>query len=426
MTNQIVSAIKQICEEKGISEDLVLEAIEQALAAAYRKDFGEKGQNVEVKFDPETGKMQMFDVKSVVDVVEREVENEEGEMEMRLYVPLSPEEISETEDGEEITERRFNSKKDLTLDEAKAIKKTAKLGDEIRQKLDVPSEFGRVAAQVAKQVITQRLNEIEKDVIYEEFKNREGQIVVGLVQRIEPTHIVVDFERTSGIIPKQEQIYSFRYRIGQKIKLYVLAVDKANRGPKILLSHIHPAIVKDLFNSEIPEINNGSVEIKSIAREAGSRTKIAVESKQENVDPIGSCVGQRGARIQVIISELGGEKIDIINYNEKPETYISNALAPAKVSKIEINEETKIAKVMVKNDQLSLAIGKSGQNVRLAAHLTGWKLAIVSEHGEEVGLDNIETKEPVDEKLETVESAPNQNEDEIEKIIEAEPVVDEE
>jgi len=392
MSNEIVAALKQICEEKKIPMDLVLQALEQALAAAYRKDFGEKDQNIRVEFNPETGKMRIFDVKTVVKTIERKNEKEETV----LFVPLEKEKQEEKREGEEKkTERRFNAKTDITLKEAKKIKKKAKLGEEIKQELKAPSGFGRVAAQVAKQVIVQRLNEIEKDVLYQEFKNKEGKVLTGFVQRKELGRVLVDFDRLTAILPRENQIPGERYEPGQRIKVYIVSVEKTSKGPKVILSRTHPEIVRELFTSEIPEIQSGSIEIKSIAREAGSRSKVAVQSKEENIDPVGSCIGQRGARIQTIISELGGEKIDVVQYNEDPLKYISQALAPAKIKEGEINKKEKIAKVIVAPDRLSLAIGRGGQNVRLASQLTGWKIEIRTEEEEkeEKGKEESKNKE---------------------------------
>ncbi len=363
MEPTILSAIQQICEEKNLSSEQVLEAIEQALAAAFRKDFGEKNQNIKVKFNPENKGMKVFDVKTVVE-------------------DFSDEDSSEEVENEE--KKRFNPRTEIQISEAnlllpgdkKKTKNKYKIGDIIKTPLKVPSDFGRIAAQTAKQVITQRLREAEREIIFEKYKKKEGEIVNGRVQRQERYTTFIDIGDTTAILPSHEQILEERYSPDQKIKIFIMSVNKGPKGPEIIVSRRHPEILKELFKIEIPEIANNSVEIKAIAREPGSRSKVAVWTKEKNLDPIGSCVGQRGVRIQTIIAECGGEKIDIIKYSEDSNEFISNALSPAKISSIETNEKEKTALVKVKQDQLSLAIGKSGQNVRLAAKLTGWKINI--------------------------------------------------
>ncbi|HEX9664387.1 MAG TPA: transcription termination factor NusA [Patescibacteria group bacterium] len=366
----IYEAIKLICDEKGLSMETVVETIESALAAAYRKDFGEPNQNIKVKFDPETGQSEVFDVKTVVaDMTEEEIEAQRE---------LTAEEL------EEQGIKRYNPKTDLMISEAKNIKKDAELEEEIITKLEVPADYGRMAAQTAKQVITQKLREAERKTIFEEFKEKEGELIVGVVQRQEGRVFLVDLGRAIGVLPPDQQVHSERYKSGQRIKVYVLSVEMGGKGPEITLSRAHEDIVKKLFGLEIPEIASGAIEIMSVAREAGSRTKISVRAVEENIDPIGSCVGQRGTRVQTIISELGGEKIDIIEYDGDSAAYITNALSPAKVIDLDINDQEKLAVVTVAEDQLSLAIGKAGQNVRLAAKLTGWKINIKAEEGEKV------------------------------------------
>ena len=404
--SDITNAIKQICEEKNLSYEAVLETIESALAAAYRKDFGEKNQNVKVEFDPETAKSKVYDVKTVVEDLppsalegategepvsieavtkaEKEKETEEAKED------LSPVALAE---GEEV--RKFNPKTELQIKDAKLIKKTAKVGDVIKTKLSVPAEYGRMAAQTAKQVIIQKLREAERDMIFSEFKNKEHEVVAGVVQRREGRVVLVDLDKAVGVLPAEEQIMNERYRPGDRIKVYIKQVGVTPRGPEIILSRTSDEILKKVFYLEIPEISNGLVEIKAVAREAGNRSKVAVEAKSENVDPIGSCVGQRGARIQTIISELGGEKIDIIEYDEDLAKFIAKALAPAKVLSVELNEAEKKAEVKVAEDQLSLAIGREGQNVRLAARLTSCKLDIVAEKAE---------KPKVEEEVKTAEA----------------------
>ncbi|OGY54687.1 MAG: hypothetical protein A2951_00355 [Candidatus Buchananbacteria bacterium RIFCSPLOWO2_01_FULL_56_15] len=384
----IAEAVKQICDEKGIPFEAVIETIEAALAAAYRKDFGEKNQNVKVEFDIETGLSKIFDVKTVVDDVPEEVlaaelaAAEQRATERRepreRRAPAMPTETppAEGEEGEEV--KRFNPKTDLQIADAKKMKKGVTVGDVIKTPLSIPGEFGRMAAQTAKQVITQKLREIERESLYGEYKQREGEILVGTVQRREGRLLLIDLGRLTALLPPEEQIHSESYTPGGHIKVYILSVDQTTKGPQIIVSRVHPEIVRKLFALEIPEIANGTVQIKAIAREAGSRSKVAVWTDEENIDPIGSCIGQRGARIQTIISELKGEKVDIIKYSEDAAEFISNALLPAKVLDVQLNEATRTATAKVAEDQLSLAIGKAGQNVRLAAKLSGWKIDIIS------------------------------------------------
>ncbi|MDP2709015.1 MAG: transcription termination factor NusA [bacterium] len=392
--SDITNAMKQICEEKNLSYEAVVETIESALAAAYRKDFGEKNQNIKVEFDPESGKSKVFDVKTVVEDMPEEPEVAEGESgdEKKETSPTPPLEGGQEE--EEI--RKFNPKTELQIKDAKLIKKTAKVGDVIKTKLEIPDAYGRMAAQTAKQVIIQKLREAEREMIFNEFKSKEHEVVAGVVQRREGRIVLVDLDKAVGVLPAEEQVMSERYRPGDRIKVYVKQVSITPRGPEILLSRTSDEILKKVFYLEIPEISNGLVEIKAVAREAGSRSKVAVFSASENVDPIGSCVGQRGSRIQTIISELGGEKIDIIEYDEDLAKFIGQALAPAKILSVELNNEEKKAVVKVAEDQLSLAIGREGQNVRLAARLTGHKLDII---GERAKVENVKIEET--EKTET-------------------------
>ena len=377
--SDITNAMKQICEEKNLSYEAVIETIESALAAAYRKDFGEKNQNIKVEFDPESGKSKVYDVKTVVEDMPEEVAAVEGDEE-KIVETVAPEISVEPVEQEEL--RKFNPKTELQIKDAKEIKKTAKVGDVIKTKLEIPADYGRMAAQTAKQVIIQKLREAEREMIFSEFKDKEHEVVAGVVQRREGRIVLVDLDKAVGILPSEEQIMNERYRPGDRIKVYVKQVAITPKGPEILLSRTSDEILKKVFYLEIPEISNGLVEIKAVAREAGSRSKVAVSATSENVDPIGSCVGQRGARIQTIISELGGEKIDIIEYDEDLAKFIGHALAPAKILSVEIDNEEKKAVVKVAEDQLSLAIGREGQNVRLAARLTGCKLDIVGEKAE--------------------------------------------
>lgn len=369
MANEISNAIKHICEEKNLPLDAVIGAIEAALAAAYRKDFGDKNQNIKVVFNADNAQTVVFDVKTVVEDVD--LEEQEKELELLRERREAGEDIDEDEEV-----KRFNPRSEIMLTEARLINSDYKIGDVIETKLEVPAEYGRMAAQTAKQVIIQRLREAERDHVFNEYQDKEGTLVLGTVTRREGRRYLVDLGQATAILPPEEQIPREGYNTGTRLNFYVVKVHMTNKGPEIILSRTHPDIVKELFAMEVPEIAAGSVEIKGIAREAGSRSKVAVYTDDESIDPIGSCVGQKGSRIQTIISELGGEKIDIIQWEEDAKKYIINALSPAKVNKIEVDEETRNATVTVNEDQLSLAIGKSGQNVRLAARLVGWKIDI--------------------------------------------------
>jgi len=406
--SDLTSAIKQICEEKGLSYEAVIETIESALSAAYRKDFGTKNQNIKVEFDPETTSSKVFDVKTVVeDLPEEELaELEKSEEEAAAeLVAGEKQEVRREENVEEVEgeeeEKKFNPKTDLQISDAKVIKKTAKVGDELRIKLEIPSEYGRMAAQTAKQVIIQRLREAEREMVFNDFKDKEHEVVSGTVQRREGKIVLVDLGKSIGVLPQEEQIYGENYAPGERIKVYVKEVSLRPKGPEIILSRTSDEILKKVFYLEIPEVANGLIEIKSVAREAGLRAKVAVYTAEENVDPIGSCVGQRGARIQTIISELGGEKVDIIEYDENPIKFIANALSPAKIININTFPEEKRAEVFVAENQLSLAIGKGGQNARLAAKLTGWKIDIAQADDKDVAKDAEEkaTAEGKEEKV---------------------------
>lgn len=374
MASAITQAIQQICEEKNISYDLVMKAIEAALAAAYRKDFGNKNQNLKVEFDPETMKIRVFDEKLVVEDQELPSEEELAALEASR-AEGAVEEPELDENGNPI--KRFNPKLEIMITEARTIKPDAELGETLRMELEVPGEFGRMAAQTAKQVIIQQLREAEREQVFGEFKGREGEIVNGIVSRKEGRMVLVDLGRTTATMPPEEQIPSETYAPGSRVKVYVSAVNMSTRGPMVVVSRAHPDIVRRLFSTEIPEVASGAVTIQSVAREAGSRSKVAVASEDPNIDPIGSCIGQRGTRIQTIISELGGEKVDVIQYDPDAAVFISKALSPAKVKSVVLDEETRTATVYADADQLSLAIGKGGQNVRLASRLTGWKINVV-------------------------------------------------
>jgi len=389
------SAIMQIAEEKGISKDKVVETIEAALAAAYKKEYGKKGQHIRAEFNEVNGSAKFFKVLEVVDESVREfpVESEEKEESAGDEVIKIEEKNKKTEEKELFDENkltRFNQERDIIVEEAKKLKKGAKLGDVIEIPLESKTEYGRIAAQTAKQVIIQKIREAERDSMFKEYKEKEGEVVSGSVQRIEGRNVYVDLGKSIGVLFPSEQIERERYRIGQRIKVYLARVESDPKGPGITLSRVHPEIIRRLFELEVPEVFSGAVEIKSIAREAGSRTKIAVFSKEEGVDPIGSCVGQKGTRVQAIIDELIGEKIDIIEWSDNAEKFIAAALSPAKVLSVELNGEKKESIVKVPEDQLSLAIGKQGQNVRLAAKLTGWRIDVVGDMHTDIDETKIE------------------------------------
>ena len=406
--SELMNAIKLICEEKNLNYEAVIEAIESALAAAYRKDYGDKNQNIKVRFNEDLSKIKVYDVKTVVEDVPLPTFNAPLTLEnlQDSTVTIDPEtkglatahedqlpaEIRD-ENGEII--KKFNPKTEIQLSEAKLIKPDIKVGDEIIIELPTHTEYGRMAAQTAKQVIIQKLREAERDMIYEDFKDKEKEVISGIVQRREGHNILVDVGKTIGIIPPQYQIPSENYRPNSRIKVFVEEVRVSNRGPEIILSRTADEILSKVFYLEIPEISNGLVDLKAVAREAGSRSKVAVAANSENVDAIGSCVGHRGSRIQTIINEVGGEKIDIIEYSDDPNKFIANALAPAKIEQVNLNYENKQAVVIVDPEQLSLAIGRDGQNVRLAARLTGWHLDIISaaDKNNETSIQEVSKKE---------------------------------
>ncbi|KKP68907.1 MAG: NusA antitermination factor [Candidatus Moranbacteria bacterium GW2011_GWE1_35_17] len=403
-SNEFNSAISQICDEKGINKDKVMQTVEAALAAAYKKDYGKKSQNIRAEIGGVDGGVKFFLIKEVVDESVREfVEFEEDEEEGVKKVV-----VKDKKESEEEKMARFNPERDIKLEEALKIKKDIKVGDVIETELETQESYGRVAAQTAKQVIIQRIREAEKDAMYEEYKEKEGEILNGVVQRIEGQNIFIDLGKATGVLFPSEQVRGENYKIGQRLKVYLGKIEADNRGPGIILSRTHPEMVRKLFELEVPEIFSGTVEVKAIAREAGSRTKIAVVAKEEGIDPIGSCVGQKGTRVQAIIDELGGEKIDIIEWNENIEKFITAALSPAKVLGVKIkDEEAKEAITMVPSDQLSLAIGQKGQNVRLAAKLTGWKIDVVGEEGAEkrTKKDDVVAKDEVKEEEIATEEA---------------------
>lgn len=369
-TKQFLSAISQIAEEKGIAKEKVIETIEMAIAAAYKKDYGERGQIVRAKLEPDTGAVKMYQVKIVVDESMLRTPEEEAQEEGK-----ETREHGESAEGA-VKKISFNSERHIMLEDAKAITPDAVLEGEITFPLEAHEDFGRIAAQTAKQVIIQRLREAEREMVLSEYKSREGEVASAQVQRFEWKNVIFDLGKTSAIMYPEEQIPQERYRIGERMKVYIVKVDMTPKGPMVVVSRSHPLLIQKLFELEVPEVASGVVQLKAIAREAGSRSKIAVATIQESVDPIGSCVGQKGTRVGTVISELGGEKIDIIEWSSDPEKLIANALSPAKVLSVSINLETRESTAVVPNDQLSLAIGKGGQNVRLAARLSGWKIDV--------------------------------------------------
>jgi len=380
------SAIQQIAEEKGIPREKIVETIEMALAAAYKRDYGKRGQIIRAKLDPETGGVAMTQIKIVVDQSMLKSEEEAGaetdtddDLLFRAGKPGTrdvPPDGAAPLDAE--LKVRFNPEKHLMLDEAKKIKSNVQPGEELVFPVvqDEIAGYGRIAAQTAKQVILQRIREAEREAVFNEYKDREGEITSGMVQRVEGHNVYVDIGRSAGLLPPEEQIPGERYRIGERIKVLIALVEKNPRGPGVYLSRTHPRLLKKLFELEVPEIASGTVEIKAVARESGSRSKVAAASHEQGVDPVGSLVGQKGVRVSTVIQELGGEKIDIISWSDDPQELIAHALSPAKAINVEIDEKRRSARVTVPEDQLSLAIGKRGQNVRLAAKLTGWKIDV--------------------------------------------------
>ncbi|EMS74100.1 transcription termination factor NusA [Ruminiclostridium cellobioparum] len=340
MSAELILALEQLEKEKGIKKDVIIEAIEAALISAYKKNFG-SAMNVKVNIDRTTGDVKVFGLRKVAEVPDME-------------------------------------QMDISVDEAARLNPTLAVGD-IAEMEVTPRTFGRIAAQTAKQVVVQKLREAERGIIYDEFYNKESDIVTGIIQRIEKRNVIVDLGKTEAVLAPTEQTPGEEYRFNERLKSYIVEVKKTTKGPQIMISRTHPGLVKRLFELEVPEIHDGTVEIKSISREPGSRTKIAVYSKDENVDPVGACVGQKGTRVQAIVDELRGEKIDIIKWSNDPREYISSSLSPAKVVRVDATEDEKAARVIVPDYQLSLAIGKEGQNARLAAKLTGWKIDIKSE-----------------------------------------------
>jgi N utilization substance protein A len=387
------SAVSQLSQEKGLPAEKIIESIETALAAAYKKEYGEKSQVIKAKLDPKTGHADFWQVKTVVDDSMIFSEEELEAMKTVSELPAEPKAAESSvatsspsealaKEGAEAVEVKpekvkFNPEKHIMLEEARQEGPSLNPGDEIKIPLEEKQDFGRIAAQTAKQVIIQKIREAEKETIFADFKLKEGEIISGVVQRIESRTAFMDIGKTTGVLNREEQVPGEFYRPGQRLKAFVLKVEQTSKGPIIFLSRAYPKFVSKLFELEVPEISAGQVVIKSIAREAGSRTKIAVVSLMEGIDPIGAAVGQRGTRVSAVINELGGEKIDIIEYSDEPDKYIANALSPAKIMDVRIMPKNK-ALAVVPTDQLSLAIGKDGQNVRLAAKLTGWKIDVRS------------------------------------------------
>lgn len=386
-------AIEQLEQERRISRERLIDAVEQSLGAAYKKEYGKKGQIIRAHIDLEEGTVAYQQIKIVVDDTMIRFATEEEE--------LSHEPV----EGEK---ERYNEEKHILLEDAQLLKSDVLLGEEMVFPLEEKKDFGRIAAQTAKQVIMQRIREAEKDSVMSEFGGKEGDIISGYVQKVEGGTVYLDFNRATGIISPQEQIPGERFARGSRIRAYLYQVEEGMRGIVLKLSRTHPKFLEKLFAYESPEISSGIVEIKSVAREAGSRSKIAVATEDPNIDPVGSCVGQRGVRVVTVMEELGGEKIDIIEYSSDPEEYVRKALSPAKVLEITINEEEKRASVVVTPDQLSLAIGKGGQNVRLAARLTGWRIDIqgtdsLNEQKEAVAMQPLELSEEAESTVGLIE-----------------------
>lgn len=401
------SAVSQIADEKGISAEKVMETIEHALAAAYKKDHGKKGQNIEANFDPETGEAEFQKVKEVVEEDNILTEEEKDKIkEMKEKDEEPPQELQD--------KVWFNERRHVKLEDAKEEKEDIEPGDELKISLETPEDYGRIAAQTAKQVIMQKIKEAERDAAFEEYKEKENKVVSGIVQRKEKGTVYLDIGKVLGVLPKKEQIEGEHYESGQRYKVYVTKVESTPKGPLVFVSRAYPKLVTKLFEIEVPEIDSGKVEIKSIAREAGSRTKVAVTSTEEKIDPIGSTIGQRGTRVMAVINELDGEKIDVVEWKEDPDEFIANALSPAKVLEVKLKPKNK-AIALVEEDQLSLAIGKEGQNVRLAAKLTGWKIDVKTPEEEEEGESEEEKEKETEEQEEQKESEEEQEEEDEEK-----------
>ena len=384
-----INAVLGEFEDRGITRATMIDAIESAMATAYKREYGKRGQIVHAKLDLNTGTISFEQVKTVVDDTSVRFPTDDEEIiEERTRSHAFHNEEEQIADGEL---PRFDPEKHILLDNAKLMKRGATVGEEIIFPLEPQDDFGRIAAQTAKQVVIQKVREAEKLSMMEEFSEKKGEIVSGIVQRMERGAIFVDLGRTTGIIPYEEQIPGERYRMGERIRAYLYAVDEGFRGVYLRLSRAHPKFVVKLFEMEAPELAAGSIEVKALAREPGSRTKIALASKEAHVDPVGSLVGQRGVRVSTVMSELGGERIDIIEWNDDAKEFIKEALSPATPLEVVLNETDHRATVTVTEDEQSLAIGRGGQNVRLAAKITGWNIDIVSIGGAEVAESDGET-----------------------------------
>jgi transcription termination/antitermination protein NusA len=357
MHQQFMAAVRQLCNEKNLPEDTILEIVEAAIKTAYRKDYGNKDQIIDVEIDPKTESVSVFIVKTVADKVE----------------------LPEAE---------------ISLEDARKMNKNIHVDEEVR--MDVtPMSYGRIAAQAAKQVIIQRIQEAERDLMYETFKDRENELINALIHRVDGNNVYVELGGVTALLAGREQIPTENYYGGQRIKLYLDKVVKTTKGPQLLISRTHPKLVEKLMELEIPEIKAGTVEIKGVAREPGTRCKVAVHSTDEQVDPIGACVGQNGVRVQSVTQELAGERIDIIPWDKDSKQYINESLKPAKIAKVELDEKKELAKVYVTQDQRALAIGKSGQNVRLASNLTGWEIDILDADSPATGPEASEEKDHI-------------------------------
>ena len=375
-------AILQIAEEKGIQEEKVVEVIEMALASAYKKEYGEKEERYRAIFDKKNGNVSFSLVKKVLN--DDMILNEEDEQQ----------EEAEGAEEEKPQKVKFNPARHIMIEEAlklKEAKKDTKAGDSIEFPLKSPEKFGRIAAQTAKQVLLQRIKEAERENIFNEFSKKEGEILSGVVQRKKNDIVFVDIGRITALLLREEQVPGEFYKTGSRMRFFCLKVKESSRGPEIHLSRTHPKFLSKLFELEVPEILSGTVEIKAIARDPGLRSKVAVFSEEEGIDPIGSCVGARGTRVNAVIQELGREKVDIVNYSKDPSEFIKNSFSPAKIIKVKIKEEK--AEVLVAKDQLSLTIGRDGQNVRLASDLTGWKIDIIEERENEDGISEKKEEE---------------------------------
>ncbi|MCK4918509.1 MAG: transcription termination/antitermination protein NusA [Candidatus Pacebacteria bacterium] len=423
----IHSVLDQLEEEKGIPREKIIEAIAMSLASAYKKEYGKRGQIIRANFDIETGKTEFSQIKIVVDETQVKLPSEEESTEDVKEINTTKNADSDKKEKDEGSndEVNFNPEHHILLTDAVKIKADAKLEEEIIFPLETKGDFGRIAAQTAKQTIIQKIREAEKSSISKEFDSKQNEIISGTIQRIERGNIFVDLQRATGILSYSEQIPSEKFKQGERIRAYLYSVEETVKGVFLRLSRVHPQFLKKLFEIEVPEIASGVVEIKAIVREAGSRSKIAVISNDESIDPIGSLVGQRGVRVSTVMSELGGEKIDIIEWSEDPKQFITEALSPAKIIDIETNDEEKTALVQVSEDQLSLAIGKGGQNVRLAARLTGWKIDIQGLGGEskekadDKEVEKIETPAKTETPVEEVKETPiEETKDDIEEEVE--------